>query len=141
MNEPDNQNHCHFGIPEIDGHHQELIKMINRLAKSANSGTVDKEMGRVLIRLVDYTKNHFIAEEKLMQSIEYPDLDIHRKMHREFNNEIAAILKRIRDDQELDVFDLMNFIRDWLLNHVNNEDAKIAEVYAARKKALALESK
>ncbi len=122
-----------INVPEIDEQHQKLVEMINQLARSIDKGIVNDEMGKVLIQLVDYTQYHFKTEEKVMEQIGYAGLGEQKNLHREFIRQLAVIIKKVRDGQNLNVFDLMGFLQNWLINHIVNKDMNIGKAYQAKK--------
>ncbi len=119
------------GIPQVDEQHKKLVSMINQLedTQKSSDGAVDREVGLVLKKLVDYTQYHFSEEERLMNKIQYFDRGRHAEKHKELVNKVAAILKRLKVTGSIDVYELMSFLRDWLLDHIVLEDVKIGEAY------------
>jgi len=118
-------------VDEIDRQHKQLVAMINRLHDSIAQNKVEETVGQVLIELVDYTKRHFADEEHLMIRIGYPDLPQHRAHHDKLRHQLAEILKRLRDNDRLTIFELMGFLRAWLVDHILREDKKIGQMIAS----------
>ncbi len=56
-----------------------------------------------------------------------------KNLHREFIRQLAVIIKKVRDGQNLNVFDLMGFLQNWLINHIVNKDMNIGKAYQAKK--------
>ena len=57
------------GIELIDGQHKMLIKHLNDLSQSLESGEGPAKIATTLNFLIDYTNFHFTAEEKHMAII------------------------------------------------------------------------
>ena len=114
-----------IGVEEIDQHHKRLVELINQLHASLQDGRPNDQIGDVLAELVDYTKYHFSREEELMARAAYPSLARHRSLHDVFVRKITDVLLRLRRDEDVSVFELIAFLREWLLNHIANEDKKI----------------
>jgi len=53
-------------VAEFDGHHKQLISMINSLDEAMRQGKDVLE--DILKKLVNYAGSHFAAEQKVMQS-------------------------------------------------------------------------
>ncbi len=119
-------------VDEIDRQHKQLVQMINKLHESIIQNRVEEEIGNTLTALVEYTKRHFADEEHLMMRIGYPHLHQHRILHQKLRDQIAEILKRLRDNDRLTVFELMGFLRAWLVDHILREDRKIGEMVAQK---------
>lgn len=119
------------GIPQVDEQHKKLVSMINQLEDCHDSSdeAVDHEVGLVLKKLVDYTQYHFSEEERLMDEIRYFDRGRHVEKHKELIHQVAAILKRLKATGAVNVYEIMCFLRDWLLDHIVLEDVKIGEAY------------
>jgi len=122
-----------INIEEIDNQHRKLVNMLNQLAGSLHKGVVNEEIGNVLKQLVEYTRDHFSAEEKLMREIEYQGYVPHKKMHQDLTDQVVVILKNIRNGKKVDVFDMMSFLQRWLINHIVEEDMKIGKAWQSRR--------
>lgn len=119
-----------IGIEAIDKQHQELVLMVSRLQASLTTAKINQETGNAIKFLVDYTKKHFTDEEKLMQKIDFAELENHRKQHRKLIREITDILLGLKKGKSVDVYELIDFLTDWLLNHIKYEDKKIGKAFA-----------
>jgi len=119
------------GIPEVDEQHKKLVAMINQLEDSNAAGgdAVDHEIGLVLRKLVDYTQYHFSEEERIMDEIMFIDRGRHAEKHKKLVFQVAAILKKLKAGGTVDIYELMSFLRDWLLDHIVLEDVKIGDAY------------
>lgn len=118
-------------IPEVDEQHQKIVAMINQLDSSLQNGIVNETIGTVLIALVDYTGYHFRDEERIMQEISFDGYLEHKGKHEALKGEIARLLRRMKEGESINVFELTSFLADWLVNHIIKEDKKIGVVYAA----------
>jgi hemerythrin-like metal-binding protein len=121
-------------VPSIDMQHKRLVAMINQLEDAVDSGkgAVNEEIGSVLVQLVEYTQYHFSEEENIQREIGFSEAVRHAEYHRMFVEEIKETLMRLKDGGSINVYELMNFLRDWLLNHILTEDRKIGIEYAQR---------
>ena len=59
-------------IPEIDTQHQRLFVLAGELHAAMAQGKGKAVLEQSLSQLVDYTKSHFAAEEKLMGRYAFP---------------------------------------------------------------------
>ena len=97
------------------------------LQSTLTCGDVKQEVGNALRFLVDYTKYHFSAEEKIMQSISYEELPHHKELHKKFINDVVQILVDLKKGKAVDPLAFIDFLTDWLVNHIRYEDKKIGK--------------
>ena len=115
-----------IGIEELDEQHKQLVDLLNSLIQSINRGEHDEAVKQALRGMVDYVSYHFAAEEDLMNKVDYPDFESHRKQHNAFVVKITNYLKRMQSGQELSAFELVSFLKTWLLRHIAGSDRNIA---------------
>ncbi|MDD5758956.1 MAG: bacteriohemerythrin [Desulfobulbaceae bacterium] len=118
------------GVPEIDQQHKELVELVSHLQSKLSNGSVTQELGGALRFLVDYTKRHFADEEKFMASINYAELPHHKELHKKLINDVVLILLDIKKGKAVDPLAFIDFLTDWLINHIRYEDKKIAKSVA-----------
>ena len=124
------------GISSIDEQHKDLVQMLNRLHKTMVLKRGKLAMRVIIYHLVEHTKTHFLHEEKLMQAANYPGLDIHKKNHENLIIEIQKLQRDVDYENLTMTFDLLNFIKSWLINHITNSDKPLG-VYLKKNSALA----
>lgn len=79
-------------------------------------------MGKIFKELLDYTVYHFSAEEALSKKFGYPDTTAHIAKHQNLVKQLTE-LKAQFDTGSLSLsMKLMNFLRDWLMNHIKVVD-------------------
>lgn len=71
------------GINKMDQEHKRLISMINALDKLKEQPNKDY-LERVFVTLIEYTRDHFAHEERIMERMQYPRLAEHKKQHQIF---------------------------------------------------------
>ena len=123
-----------IGIAEIDKQHKELVNTVSKMQKSLKAGSVDKEVGNTLKFLVDYTKRHFADEERLMRDINFPDYENHKIKHGKLVEQITDILLGLKKGKPVNGYELIDFLTDWLINHIRHEDKKIGKAMQERGK-------
>ncbi|MEI6437775.1 MAG: bacteriohemerythrin [Candidatus Omnitrophota bacterium] len=120
-----------IGIDSIDNEHKKLIGLINRL----QAGGVlpgKREVDAVLTELMDYTVYHFANEEKLFKKYAYPDAAAHVKAHMVFTDRIAGLCDVFDKGSTAVGQEAVDFLRDWLVNHIILLDKKYA-LFLSRK--------
>ena len=111
-------------IKEIDAEHKKLIDMINELHSAMGSGKGREAMGTILTGLVDYTKTHFAYEEKLFQQHAYPGYLAHKGQHDALTKQVVEVMTKFKSGQSVVTVEVMNFLKDWLSNHIQTTDKK-----------------
>ena len=109
-------------VDAMDAQHQQLFGIIRELFTAMRSGHGKAVAGEVLERLIDYTGNHFAAEEQLMEKHGYPQLAAHRVEHRNLENKVRAFKKEFDAGSIAITLELMTFLQNWLTNHVQTVD-------------------
>lgn len=113
-------------IKEIDVQHKKLIELINGLNEAIYLGQGCQKLELVFKELVEYTKTHFSNEEELMRSNDYPDFLKHKVKHEELTKEVVSLQKQFEGGRILITMQVMKFLKDWLINHIQNIDKKYA---------------
>ncbi|MBI2568602.1 MAG: hemerythrin family protein [Candidatus Schekmanbacteria bacterium] len=115
------------GVELIDTQHKKLIDLINTLHDAMMARKGRDVLGQVLTDLIDYTKAHFSAEEKLMGAHAYPASADHFAKHKDLVNQVVALQKRFAGGDLTLTLDVMTFLKDWLNNHILGTDFKLGE--------------
>jgi hemerythrin len=114
------------GIADIDAEHHELIVMLNDLHSAMASGHGRQALSDVLGRLVKYTQSHFAHEEELMRKHAYGESWKHTHEHRELTKQVLAVQAKFEQGQTIGLsIEVMDFLRNWLTNHIQTIDAKL----------------
>jgi len=110
------------GVESIDKQHGILIGILNELHDAMLKGKARSVIGPLLIRLVQYTHEHFAAEEALLKRSDYPDLEQHLEKHHRLIEKVDAFVAQHESGEISINIPLMNFLRDWLNDHIRNTD-------------------
>lgn len=112
----------------IDGDHQKLIDMVNRLHEVMQEGRGKDVLGKVLNNLITYTKEHFRREEDLMQRIGYAGRAAHLHEHEKLLQQVMDLQEKFESGAATLSIQVLHFLRDWLINHIGKSDKALAEV-------------
>ncbi len=115
-------------IQEIDNQHKVLINILNQLFTAVAERKSEKIIGETLDALMDYTRTHFELEENLMRSAGYggADFDAHLAMHHIFVDRMDSIASKFLSENKAVTFELLNFLKHWLRDHIMVTDKKYA---------------
>jgi hemerythrin len=110
------------GVKSIDAQHSILVETLNELHDAMMKGQAKNLTGPILKNLVAYTRDHFSSEESMMAAAHYPDLPKHREQHRMLTEKVEGYVARFERGEITLNLHLLNFLRDWLTNHIQRED-------------------
>ena len=117
-----------LGVVEIDEQHRKLFEIAGEIEALLNDDFItDKydDIVAILGELKDYTIQHFKDEEEFMLSNKFPMFLTHKMMHNDFVEKIESIdLSKVDNEQNLYLKEILNFVGEWLVEHILVEDAK-----------------
>ena len=124
----------HTGNELIDTQHQELIDRVNKLSDSIATVKEKRMAVQTLDFLMDYTVFHFAAEEKLQEESGYPELESHKAQHASFVKAVDELKEMLEEEEgptDAFVAAVNKNVVDWLVNHIQGCDKKVAEFVKA----------
>lgn len=113
------------GIKEIDEQHRKLVDLLHDLQEVAFSSSSNGDIGTRLLAFIKYMKVHLKDEESLMRRIAYSDYELHKQQHTQLISQFVSLLQKLKSGDELTPTALIEFMRHWLINHIEDEDSKI----------------
>lgn len=116
----------------IDTQHQKFISIINELYESFVDQTAIQKLDKIIKELIDYSTYHFKTEEELFEKYNYPGKELHINHHSEFTLKIIEFKNEYLNGKVNLTFQLMNYLRNWLLNHIKSEDQEYAAYIKAK---------
>ncbi len=111
-------------VQEIDLQHQKLVGMLNDLHTAMLHGKGSEAMGKIINDMIDYAGFHFQTEEKYFEKFRYQEAASHKLEHAAFVNKVNDFKKRHDKDNFTLTFDALQFLSDWLKNHIMGSDKK-----------------
>lgn len=116
-----------IGEKKIDKEHWGLFALINDLDGKRSQGAVEASIASTIEALVAYVDIHFEHEERLMQETGYPELESHRKVHVALASKVGEFRADfMRSPETFDYDRLMDFLSNWLSEHIVKLDMKFA---------------
>ncbi|OHD55532.1 MAG: hemerythrin [Spirochaetes bacterium GWF1_51_8] len=120
------------GIEQIDTQHKHLIDLINALYDAMSKGQGKAAMENTLDELAKYTVEHFSAEESLMQKYGYSGYQTHKAEHETFVQKVVDFKKGFEAGKILLSIEVMNFLRDWTVNHIADTDKAYSQFFISK---------
>lgn len=121
------------GVVSIDEQHKKLVSLLNQLHDGMLSGKGRDALGAVLKGLIDYTRTHFKYEEDLFARTGYPDAASHKRDHTDLVQRVIEIQQKYNTSGPSALtIPVMNFLKDWLTNHIQGSDRRYAPHLSAK---------
>jgi len=117
----------------IDSQHKRLIGLINDFYEAVNKGNDETAIRKAVGNLTYYVRTHFSDEENLMKKHNYPQLELHRRMHERLTERVSQYAEKLQTGQKILSLDMAIFLKGWLENHIAETDKKIGEFIAKTK--------
>ncbi len=113
------------GIEAIDAHHRFLFGLVDEMEALVAARRDAGETARVMRSLDLYASIHFQAEERMMHAYGFPDVARHEELHRAFAVRLREFHEELHSNPLTAPFDILAFLRNWLVCHIRNEDTKL----------------
>ena len=119
-----------LGVDFIDKEHKQLFATINKLLTLSENEEKREWVCKEGIKfLKNHTIEHFQHEEAYMRSIDYADLEIHKRLHDDFQNTTLVSLEEELVETNYSEESMRHFLGvsiGWLIAHTQTEDLAIA---------------
>ena len=115
-----------MGVDQFDRQHQHLFEIINKLTARPDTSKDSSLTSQTIKEMFDYAKEHFTAEEELMQQYDYPEIESHKKQHDYFIGTTDELSNtKVRPEE------IAEFLKVWWTIHVLKVDMKYKEFFKA----------
>ncbi|MDH4248274.1 MAG: bacteriohemerythrin [Deltaproteobacteria bacterium] len=118
------------GVSDLDNDHKKILAMGWTIVHTPPKAGKEAIAG-LLHTLESESAKHFSKEESLMNDTRYPQAGDHHEKHDKLMAEIGLFIKQFRDDH-MDTAHLADFLTEWILHHILNEDKKFQEHFKRR---------
>jgi len=120
-----------MGIKIIDDQHKGLFDIVNDLFNHSTGDEVEERdyFKEVIHHTVQYIKEHFATEEKIMIATKFPGYAEQKKAHDEFTKAVIQSVRDFESGKRLVLVKLANFLKEWLLSHIAIMDMQYAAYF------------
>jgi len=119
------------GIEFIDQEHKRLFEIADEVYELLTDQFIPDKYDyivEVVHSLKEYAVSHFDHEEAYMMEIEYKKIMSHKVSHHDFIEKIAEYDSDVIDEnQKQALLELMDFLNDWLIDHILKSDTLIGK--------------
>ena len=108
----------------LDSQHKKLVSVINELHTAMKVAKGKEILSTIFDELILYTKEHFRTEEQIMLKFNYPEFKEHKAEHEKLTEQVIKLQKEYKEGSSLITMDTMNFLKNWLIEHIEGTDKK-----------------
>jgi hemerythrin len=109
-------------VARMDLHHKRLMEIAGILAENLYRDADPQARTDAPDALIDYTRYHFSAEEKLMALYAYPGAADHCRQHAELIGQLADYATAALAEAAPEKAAFLGFFESWLLRHIRGQD-------------------
>jgi hemerythrin len=119
-------------ITGVDIQHKRLVEILNELYEAMSARKAKEIIDGILNKMSNYAAIHFLYEEELMKKHNYPEFNEHKKLHDAFVAKVSEFIQKHKEGHLMLSLDVMNFLKDWLKNHIQGVDKKYGPFFNQR---------
>ena len=126
------------GNAMIDNDHKYLISIVNTIEAAMDCEASSEALSAYVSQLYNFSYKHFQREEEYQKEIKFPYRDAHKKEHKLLMEKIRQVHNDLHSHAESGIYKyttpaLVQFLRDWFMDHFNQEDMKMKKYFKALK--------
>lgn len=119
------------GVDDIDIQHRMFLDLLNECSEYSYSNNCSGVVPEMVARMKAYAEMHFAFEEHLMRSVNFVGCTQHEAQHEYFKRQVGELEAIARSGVNEKASSLAVFMRDWLINHILEEDKKYTPFLSA----------
>ncbi len=112
-------------ILDIDNEKKQLFEVINKFVDVYNKSKKNYDehlLVENLLGVIEKFKIVFKNEERILREFDYPECEAHFDIHSGFITKLKAFRRWITDDNENFSDDIVEFIKEWSIVHIQDRD-------------------
>jgi hemerythrin-like metal-binding protein len=98
--------------------HRRIFAYINTVHQRVKDKSDPSTLLPTLKELGEFTRHHFQREEEAMQAANYEHLPQQRSAHEKLLGRVAQIIADLDKGADVDMLEVMTFLKDWLTTHI-----------------------
>ena len=114
----------------IDNQHKHIFDILDHLNMLSSEASKKSQFALLLTDLTEYGLSHLKEEEKFMAENQYPGLEEHKKVHKEYLLKIATFNIKFNKTYQQEVVD---FLKNWWFNHISIMDMQYRDFIESKK--------
>lgn len=117
------------GVEEMDKEHRKLVELFNQVYELMKEGRKQEASEKFIKELKTYVDTHLKHEEEFMESINYPEIDKHKRLHGTFRKLVYALEDKINSGDLSAFRQALAAAWGWIHVHIKTTDRKYGEYY------------
>ena len=109
-------------LPEIDAEHRAIFQSAGELQQAIEASAPPERILEILRGLAAQAEDHFMHEERLMQSTNYRSGAWHKQQHDAARKRLKQFMTRIEAAEVEQAGPLLDFLSAWMRDHVSVAD-------------------
>ena len=118
-----------LGVSIIDTQHQQFLQLMEQAYDAFYKRETKDELAVLMGNLKDYTLLHFGTEEKYFDLFNYEFKEEHVRHHMQLKEQLIGLMKDFEVKGPDMIPNLIDFLENWLVNHLNHEDKKYVQCF------------
>lgn len=118
-----------FGLKEIDEQHKQLVQTLNEVYQLLLAGKSGDDLKPSMDGIIAFANLHFSTEEKYFDQFHYEGKVEHKIEHEKLKQKIAYYYQQIITEKKDLAFELLDFLEDWLVEHLAQMDKKYVQCF------------
>ncbi len=114
------------GLDRIDADHKQVLALLGDLEHQVKEGAGREKILASFDGFIRHIRNHFSLEESLFRQTGFSGAAEHAREHKKLLTQIVDMQKKIQSEAEPLNRERLNFITNWLVNHILISDKKYA---------------
>jgi len=121
------------GEASIDAEHDLQMQLLDSLTKSIESGADFAPIKHILEQFIEFSDMHFLSEQLVMRLHGYPAYEPHLQEHTRLMKKVREIRETVFRGERAPSLQLIQELRDWLIDHIASEDVAFGEFMKTRR--------
>ncbi len=114
-----------IGVPAMDKQHRQLFEMASTVLIHQQAGEAAMALD-ALDTLIEFAREHFVDEEKLLFATGFPGAGEHEAVHAYLMCDVYRVRDQFRARGHVAPEPFRRFFRDWIVQHIFREDSRYA---------------
>jgi hemerythrin len=121
-----------IGDKTIDAEHDLQMQLLESLCESLERRGDFSPTRYILEQFIEFSDMHFLSEQLVMRLHNYPAYEPHLEEHTRLMKKVRDMRENILRGDKAPSLQLIQELRDWLVNHIATEDAAFGEYLKQR---------
>jgi len=115
------------GEKTIDAEHDLQMQLLDSLSQAISEGGDFSPTRHLLEQFIEFSDMHFLSEQLIMRLHSYPGYEAHLQEHTLLMRRVRELRECILRGEKVPSQQIINELRDWLINHISTDDAAFGE--------------